>query len=346
MSLESLNKLYNLGPFSRSFNDKSPKVLDELRLKIFEGQLNVVLGPSGSGKSTLFKMIYEDLLKSGVRVSLLEQNDSQRKINKTLNEFLFEKFENKNNKEKCIEKIREFSDLFHLEYFDQRSVSSLSGGEFKRLEIFKSIINSPQILLLDEPFNGLDPVLRKETQEFLKLWIKKANRTVILSSHLEQEALSYADIVSILDKGKINQTATPEEIFCHPVDGIQSSYFGLTNTLVLKVNKVADETYRIESPFGNFEKNFTNIDINHGFHSFDLKPINFIIQEKGQFKGKVEKKFFMGNYSILEINHMNKKYYSFIENRNNLKNILPGVQVRFNVNLEPLTPTLDIRTEI
>lgn len=325
----------SVSPISVGFDPKAPKILDNITFDFSLGEITTILGPSGVGKTTFLKAL-ESQLKEQYKIQFLSQSSKlyEQKNYQSLKlvDYVFENNEViKSDKERCISLIRELSDLFHLEYTDKRLVSSLSGGELKRVDIFKSIINSPDILLLDEPFNSLDPLLMTEVEEFLKTLSRQKTMAIIITSHFANEALRFSDRVAVIEKGKIPQIGSPTDIYFKPKNKLISNYFGPSNLMTCEFNN----NY-IFTPFGKVERKSRYA---KAFGSFDLKPEFFSINKEGEFKGKIIDQIFLGSKTLLKTNYQNKNYYIAGIKQN-------SDSIRFNVDLNGLTQTEDILTEL
>ncbi len=193
MEIKNVSFAYNRGD----------DVLSSLSLKVYEGSINAILGPNSSGKSTLLKVAsgvkhqYRGKVKSAGKVSYLCQNVTD----------LF-------TKEKCSDEV-EFGDLTdYLEISDiaDQHPYDLSGGQAMRLALAKVLSTGADIILLDEPTKGLDPVLKKKLAVLLKDLCRKG-KTVLVVSHDIEFVGEYADYASFLSRGEIITTSPRREFF-------------------------------------------------------------------------------------------------------------------------------------
>jgi len=122
----------------------------------------------------------------------------------------------KEKKEEIEKKVLEALELVHLNGFEKRNVNNLSGGEKRRTAIARAIAFKPDLLLLDEPLNGLDAKLKEKMKVFLKELCEKTKLTTIMVSHDIDEAFFLSDKIIVMNSGKIEQQGKPEEIFLHP----------------------------------------------------------------------------------------------------------------------------------
>ena len=119
-------------------------------------------------------------------------------------------------KDEIDKKVKEMLKLVALEGFEKRSVDSLSGGQQQRIAIARALVNEPKVLLLDEPLGALDLKLRQEMQTELKKIQQKLGITFIFVTHDQEEALTMSDTIVVMNKGKIQQMGTPEDIYNEP----------------------------------------------------------------------------------------------------------------------------------
>ena len=212
---------------------KEVKAVDGVDLTIHKGEFVAVLGPNGAGKTTLVEMI-EGIQKPDageIRIKGMSWQGNSEKLHRIIGLSLQET--------RFIEKlrVRETLDLFAsfyglgparveevLELVDltekQRAFTDkLSGGQRQRMALGISILNEPEILLLDEPTTGLDPNARRELWEILLNLQKKKATTLILTTHYMEEAAYLCERIVIMDKGKILAQGTLKELLSHHVRG-------------------------------------------------------------------------------------------------------------------------------
>ena len=142
--------------------------------------------------------------------------------------------------------------MVSLEGFEKRSVDSLSGGQQQRVAIARALVNEPKVLLLDEPLGALDLKLRKEMQLELKKIQKRLGITFIFVTHDQEEALTMSDTIVVMNKGKIQQMGSPEDIYNEPANAFVADFIGESNIL----NGIMLEDYKVK--FAN--NTFTCVD--------------------------------------------------------------------------------------
>ena len=221
-------------------------VLDKLNLFINEKEFITLLGPSGCGKTTTLRCI-AGFIEPGEGEVVFEGkvvNDvppHKRKVNTIFQRYaLFSHlnvYENiafgpelqKMPKDEIRKTVAEMLELVNLKGFEKRTIDSLSGGQQQRVAIARALANRPHVLLLDEPLGALDLKLRKDMQKELKAIQKRLGITFIYVTHDQEEALSMSDRVVVMDKGKIQQIGTPEDIYNEPVNAFVADFIGESN---------------------------------------------------------------------------------------------------------------------
>jgi spermidine/putrescine transport system ATP-binding protein len=244
---ENIIELKNI---SKSFSTNT--VLDNFTLNIKKNEFLTLLGPSGCGKTTTLKILagFENADSGEVYFEDKEINNLppyQRQLNTVFQKYaLFPHmniYENiafglkikKLPKKAIDQKVKEMLKLVALEGFEKRSVDSLSGGQQQRVAIARALVNEPKVLLLDEPLGALDLKLRKEMQLELKNIQKKLGITFVFVTHDQEEALSIADRLVIMKRGRIIETGKPADVYFSPKSLFAENFVGETNLLEGKI---------------------------------------------------------------------------------------------------------------
>ncbi len=234
VELKNINK--NFGDYKAS---------DNVNFGVEKGKLIGLLGPSGSGKTTILRMIAGleipdsgDIIIDGVRVNDLAaskrgigfvfQNYALFRYMTVYDNIAFGLRVQKTDKKKIDERVRELIKLIGLEGLEKRYPSQLSGGQRQRVAFARALAPNPQLLLLDEPFAAIDAKVRKELRSWLREMIEKLGVTSIFVTHDQDEAIEVADEIIITNKGRIEQTGTPIEIYHNPKTAFTASFFGET----------------------------------------------------------------------------------------------------------------------
>lgn len=217
--------------FSCFYKEKRKYIqaLHEISLEILPGELLVVVGPSGSGKSTLLKnilglceFIEGELYIDGVAVDDFDAKkanvgyvgqDIMLYPNLTVyDNIAFPLRMMHTTQEETDRRVKETASLLGIEWLLTRMPRQLSGGQCQRAAIARALVKKPQILLLDEPFSDLDPQLREELRETIKMLHGIYGNTVVYVTHDLDEALSMAKRILVLDEGRVAALGTPEQL--------------------------------------------------------------------------------------------------------------------------------------
>ena len=305
-------ELIRLRDLCMAFDDEL--VLDHINLYINDSEFLTLLGPSGCGKTTTLRIIggfttptSGDVTFDGVRINDVPPH--KRQINTVFQKYaLFphlDVFENiafglriaKVPAEEIEERVTEMLGVVSLKGFEHRKITQLSGGQQQRVAIAPALVNRPKVLLLDEPLGALDLRLRKDMQNELKRIQQQMGITFIYVTHDQEEALPMSDTVVVMDKGRIQQIGTPEDIYNEPKNAFVADFIGESN--ILNGTMVRDNVVKMygkEFPCvdGGFAPN-EPVDVVIRPEDIDIVPV-----EQGQLAGTVTNVTFKGmQYDII-----------------------------------------------
>ncbi len=218
----SLSKVY-----VTSFGKKKVRALNELNLTIEKGTIFGMLGPNGAGKTTLVKLLLQIIFPTFGTARLLDTDINDYHLKKKIGYLpenhkyppylsggavlkYFGKLSNINGLE-LDKKIDELLELVNLTKWKKAKVRTYSKGMMQRLGLAQALINDPELIFLDEPTDGVDPIGRKEIRDIL-LELKSRSKTIFLNSHLLSEVELITDRVGILNKGKLLRDGTVREL--------------------------------------------------------------------------------------------------------------------------------------
>ncbi|GAC83568.1 sulfate/molybdate ABC transporter ATP-binding protein [Gordonia paraffinivorans] len=219
--------------------------LDDVSIDIPDGQLTSLLGPSGSGKSTLLRAIAGlDTLDSGT-VIINDTDVSKKSPQKRDIGFVFQHYaafkhltvrENiafglkirKRPKKEVDAKVDQLLEVVGLTVFQKRFPAQLSGGQRQRMALARALAVDPKVLLLDEPFGALDAKVRDDLRRWLRRLHDEVHVTTVLVTHDQQEALDVSDRIAVLNKGRIEQVGTPDDLYDRPANEFVASFLGST----------------------------------------------------------------------------------------------------------------------
>lgn len=234
------------------------KVVDNFNLTIKNGEFVTLLGPSGSGKSTVLNCIAGLIPIDGGSIYIDKEclDDGKNFVPPEKRNFgmvfqnyaLFPHLSVFDNvafglklrrlpKEAIKEKVINALKMVHLEEHIQKYPRQLSGGEQQRVALARCIVMEPRVMLLDEPLSNLDALLRIEMRYELKALHERLKITTIYVTHDQQEALALSDRIIVLNKGKIQQIGTPEEIYSYPANLFVANFLGFRNIWEVKILK-------------------------------------------------------------------------------------------------------------
>lgn len=231
-------------------------VLDIASLRVQEGEILSFIGPNGAGKTTLLQSLARliepargEFFFKGEKVS---SNHSALEYRRRLamvfqDPLLFDTtvFENvalglkiRGIKGTEIRRIvNETLERFGISHLLHRSARKISGGEAQRVALARALATRPEILLLDEPFASLDPPSRESLLEDLASVLRQTKTTTLLATHDRLEALRLSDRIAVMNKGRIVQAGSPEEVMNHPFDEFVASFVGVETILTGQVIK-------------------------------------------------------------------------------------------------------------
>lgn len=215
-------------------------------LRVEQGELVTLLGPSGSGKSTVLSMIAGLLTPSSGEIfiggrSVTHVPPAKRNVGMVFQSYaLFPHmtvFDNvafplkirKQPKSEIKRKVNHVLEMVRLQAFANRKQTELSGGQQQRVALARALVFEPDILLLDEPLGALDKKLREEVQLELRQLQRDLGVTTIMVTHDQEEALSLSTRLVLLDGGRIQQVATPEQAYRRPANKFVAEFIGTAN---------------------------------------------------------------------------------------------------------------------
>jgi sulfate transport system ATP-binding protein len=222
--------------------------LDNVSIDVAGGSLTALLGPSGSGKSTLLRVIAGlERPDTGEVLIADEQVTGQRPQDRGVG-FVFQHYAafkhmtvekniafglevRKAPKKEIRARVAELLRLVQLEPFAKRYPAQLSGGQRQRMGLARALAVDPKVLLLDEPFGALDARVRKELRAWLRRLHDETHTTTVIVTHDQEEAMEVADLVAVMNHGRIEQVAAPRDLYERPANEFVMSFVGEVNRL-------------------------------------------------------------------------------------------------------------------
>ena len=266
--------LIEIRNLSKSFGEV--KAVDGVSLDIEAGEFITLLGPSGSGKTTVLRMIagFEKpdsgtITLNGADITNLPPYE--RDINTVFQDYaLFPHMDVITNIEYGLRvkkvpkperesKAREALAQVRLSGYEHRKPSQLSGGQRQRVALARALVNRPSVLLLDEPLGALDLKLREQMQLELKELQREVGITFIFVTHDQEEALTMSDRIAAFNNGKIEQIASPREIYERPQTRFVAEFIGKVNSLEIEGRRVQirPEHVKVSRSAASTERSFS-----------------------------------------------------------------------------------------
>jgi sulfate transport system ATP-binding protein len=224
--------------------------LKDVNLTIPSGELVALLGPSGSGKTTLLRIIAGLETADAGRILFNGQDSTDSHVRDRKVGFVFQHyalfkhmtvFDNvafgltvrpkvtRPAKAEIRDKVMKLLQLVQLEALANRYPAQLSGGQRQRIALARALAVEPQVLLLDEPFGALDAQVRAELRRWLRKLHDEIHVTSVFVTHDQEEALEVADRIVVMNKGKIEQSGTPDQVYEHPANPFVLNFLGNVN---------------------------------------------------------------------------------------------------------------------
>jgi spermidine/putrescine transport system ATP-binding protein len=231
------------------------RAVDRVSLDIRSGEFFSMLGPSGCGKTTTLRMIGGFEQPSLGRIELRGRDvtadpPDKRPVNMVFQSYaLFPHFDVGDNiafglrrkrvdRDEIRHRVGEALELVHLGGYEKRRPNQLSGGQQQRVALARALVNRPNVLLLDEPLGALDLKLRKQLQVELKRVQTEVGITFVYVTHDQEEALTMSDRIAVMNRGRVEQLGTPEELYERPLTRFVADFIGTTNLLLGTVESV------------------------------------------------------------------------------------------------------------
>ena len=255
--MQALNKV-SLEARHISLSYGATPVLQGVNLRVEPGEFFALLGPSGSGKSTLLRLIAGfnqhqsgELLVDGKditgvppharNVGMVFQNYALWPHMTVWDNVAFGLVERRESRDAIRRKVGDVLALVGLSDYAERRPAQLSGGQQQRVALARTVVIEPKLLLLDEPLSNLDKQLRVQMREELKHLQRKLGLTTLFVTHDQEEAMTTADRMAVLDKGVLQQVGSASGLYDYPANRFVAGFVGTANVLEGQVTSVSGD---------------------------------------------------------------------------------------------------------
>jgi sulfate/thiosulfate transport system ATP-binding protein len=247
MKIEIQNLTKKFGQFA---------ALDNVNLEVQSGELLALLGPSGCGKTTLLRILSGLEFADAGTIHFDGEDATNQNVRARRVGFVFQHyalfrhmtvFENiafglrvrrtgKPSRGDIRERVEQLLKLIRLETLAKRYPAQLSGGQRQRVALARALAVQPRVLLLDEPFGALDAKVRQELRAWLRKLHDEIHITSVFVTHDQEEALEVSDRVVVMNKGRVEQIGTPEQVYHHPASPFVCDFLGNVNLFHCTIN--------------------------------------------------------------------------------------------------------------
>lgn len=286
--------------------------LSDVSFEVKTGEIVALLGPSGSGKSTLLGIVAGLEKPDRGRVLWAGKDLSQLPAHRRGFGLMFQDYALFPHRDvfgnvafglqmahhtsaSITQRVRQTLQLVGLpDDFEHRDVNSLSGGEQQRVALARALAPQPRLLMLDEPLGSLDRALRTRLLEDLSIILGKAGQTSIYVTHDQEEAFAIADRIVLLNAGRVEQIASPEQLYRQPASAFVARFLGLENLLKARLVRSGKRVW-LETKIGKLP---AQTKLSGSELTVLLRPDAFRLGRSGavKFKGKLLKKRFRGKH--------------------------------------------------
>jgi ABC-type Fe3+/spermidine/putrescine transport system ATPase subunit len=299
---------------------KTVLALNKVSFAIDEGDFFVIIGPSGCGKSTLMKIMAGILDYDSGELYIDGKNmkgvpPHKREISMMLETYAvfphMSVFDNiafglrmlGKDKEYIERKVKEALELVQMSGFENRSPLELSGGQRQRVALARSIVIEPKVLLLDEPISHVDYMLQRRLMEEFKILHRKLGITFVLTTHVQEHALTLADTMMVMNTGVIEQIGKPDEIYRRPNTVFAARFVGDINLIPGEVSSSTGKEYIVKTEIGelksavqNNERNLVGKKVAYAIRPEFIEVENHSKTLENKLKGKFVRYYYHGKY--------------------------------------------------
>ena len=334
--------------------DNGYEALKSINLEINEGELVCLLGPSGCGKTTILNLLSGllDPTSGDIRFnneSVINKHPKDRNIGLVFQNYaLYHQMtflenvmfpltlgKKKKSKEEAMKIAQEYMKITSIEELANKKPGEMSGGQQQRVAITRALVQSPKILLLDEPLSNLDARLRLKIREEIRRLVKEIGITTIFVTHDQEEALSISDRIVLMNQGVVQQFDIPQNLYLEPANLFVAKFMGNPIINIFEMNKegnvLVGEDFSIDTNL--LKKDRIKQEFTEEKYVVGIRAEYFMLSKNPLFKTKVESVELIGKDCILnfKINNKNSKSITDI-----CEHVKEGDEVGFDIDYDSI----------
>ena len=291
-------------------------VVKDISFSLAKGQIGCLLGPSGCGKTTLLRAIagFEPVATGNISLQQqvvssdsLQQAPEQRQVGMVFQDFaLFPHLNVADNisfglghlsRPARKAKVQQLLQLVGLPDLAKRHIYQLSGGQQQRVALARALAPQPKMLLLDEPFSSLDTELREGLAREIRHILQQLGITAVMVTHDQHEAFAMADMIGVMERGKLQQWATPAELYHQPANRFVADFVGrgvfLTGTVL--------DDHKMATSLGVFAMPDTARFSPGSMVDVLVRPDDIVQDSSSDIKARVQSKAFRGSHTLYQL---------------------------------------------
>jgi putative spermidine/putrescine transport system ATP-binding protein len=307
----------------RKTYDGETLVVRDFHLDVARGDFLTLLGPSGSGKTTCLMMLagfetvtHGEIVLDGRPINNVPAYKRDIGVvfqnyalfpHMTVNENLVFPLEVRRVPRAEIEaRVQKALDMVQLSGFGHRRPGQLSGGQQQRVAVARALVFEPKLVVMDEPLGALDKQLREQMQYEIKHLHERLGVTVVYVTHDQSEALTMSNRIAVLHHGRIQQLATPQDLYERPENAFVAQFVGENNRLAGTVRAINGSTCMVEVAGGTVQALAVNIDGIGSRSTLSLRPERVLINPDpercpNRFEARVEELIYHGDHTRLRV---------------------------------------------
>ncbi|MEG2017619.1 MAG: ABC transporter ATP-binding protein [Clostridium sp.] len=340
--IEKLKKVY----------DNGYEALKSIELEINEGELVCLLGPSGCGKTTILNLLAGllDPTDGDIKFdgeSVIDKHPKDRNIGLVFQNYALYPHmtalenimfpltvgKNKRSKSEAMEIAKKYMKITSIEELADKKPGNMSGGQQQRIAITRALVQSPKVLLLDEPLSNLDARLRLKIREEIRRLVKEIGITTVFVTHDQEEALSISDRIVLMNKGIVQQFDVPQKLYLEPANLFVAKFMG---NPIINIFEMTKEGNVLKGEDFSIDINLLNKDrfkgeLKEGKYVIGVRPEYFTLSSNPLFKATMETVELIGKDRILnfKVNGVNAKSITEIGNEIS-ENDEAGFEIDYN----------------